>query len=139
MAGVDPSGRSKASPFEYLSTDKLIEICESLNDHDLAQLVQTSQTAYSLCYEILDKRHQVHKKKLGPWYPIFTELMTVDLPLNQQQYLNYHSRVYNLCQNMKNCKKEYSNYIWNRIQEIPNYERKKVFNYAFQYLFAHAK
>ncbi len=43
-------------PFEYLHHDKMIEICESLDNESLAQLVRTSKKAYDICQQVLITR-----------------------------------------------------------------------------------
>ncbi len=57
-------------PFQYLSEDKIYEICESLDDRSLSQLVQTSRRANFLCQEILRERRKKYEteieKRVGP-------------------------------------------------------------------------
>lgn len=51
-------------PFQYLPYDKMIEICESLNNRDLSRLIRTSQKAYKTCQIIMNKREEQHEKDL---------------------------------------------------------------------------
>lgn len=59
-------------PFEHLPYDKMIEICESLDDESLGNLVNTSKKAYETCQWVLDIKREKLKtelpeKLIGPW------------------------------------------------------------------------
>lgn len=54
----------KMDPFEYLPYDKMVEICESLDDKSLSLLVSTSKTAYATCQNIMNQRKEEQNKIL---------------------------------------------------------------------------
>ncbi len=53
---------SSVDPFEYLTYDKMIEICESLDTKSLSQVVRTSKKAYEICQDILGQRKRIYEE-----------------------------------------------------------------------------
>lgn len=59
-------------PFSHLSYDEMVNVCERLDDRDLAQLVRTSKNARDTCQWILDRKREILKQQLledllGTW------------------------------------------------------------------------
>lgn len=44
--------------FDSLPAEKIVEICEQLDDISLTKFIETSQRHYSICSETLNKRHE---------------------------------------------------------------------------------
>lgn len=82
-------------PFQYLPYDKLYELCESLDDKSLSQLIQTSTKAYDLCQGILIQRRQRYEKRVETGFgPIVGYI-----DQNEFYILNFFGReVCNYCQ-----------------------------------------
>lgn len=56
-----------------LPYDKMIEICEGLDDKSLGQLIRTSKTAYNTCKSVLDERKERIEKVIKEIEDIITK------------------------------------------------------------------
>lgn len=64
-------------PLKYLPHEKVVEICEGLDDRSLDNLIQTSKKAYDYCQYILNKRREKYEsfvtEGFGPIYGFMKE------------------------------------------------------------------